>query len=89
MKRPAKLLKSMVGLGRFELPTHGLGNRVRPVHPVWNRAFSIGYSALHSDQKLQFGQEYAPQYAPLKSDGLSNQSNGFYCPICDSPPHPW
>ena len=50
----------MVGLGRFELPTHGLGNRGATVHPVRNNAFSVGSDASHSGPSVQFGHKYAP-----------------------------
>src|SRR5437667_8595551 len=55
----------MVGLGRFELPTHGLGNRGPTVLPVRNNPFSVGYDTSHSAPSLQFVHQYAPHYAPL------------------------
>ena len=61
-----KRLKTMVGLGRFELPTHGLGNRGATVHPVRNNAFSVGSDAPQSGPSVQLGHKYAPCYAPHK-----------------------
>ena len=60
----------MVGLGRFELPTHGLGNHFRPVPPVRHTVFSVGCPASHVGKHLQFGQEYAPQNAPPPNTGF-------------------
>ncbi len=66
----------MVGLEGFEPPTHGLGNTRTTVHPVRTHDFSVGYSGSHSDPTLQFGHEYAPQYAP-RFDLPKATTNGF------------
>jgi hypothetical protein len=71
----------VVGLGRFELPTHGLGNHLRSVPPVWNHAFSVGYDASHSGPAPQFGHEYAPHYAPRPDPVPPSPSSGGFVPI--------
>ncbi len=73
-----KSLKRLVGLGRFELPTHGLGNRFRPVPPVRNIVFSIGCPASHTGNYALFGQEYAPQNAPLTSAGFYDHASLYH-----------
>jgi hypothetical protein len=78
----------MIGLEGFEPPTDGLGNHCRPVPPVRTTAFSIGYSAPQSGQVTQFGQEYAPQYAPRNPgylNGPAQPAPTTSVPQCNRP----
>ena len=46
------------------------------MHLVCTPAFSVGYSGSQSDSTLQFGHQYAPQYAP-RPNSPETTTNGF------------
>jgi hypothetical protein len=69
----------------IEPPTYGLRNRVPTVHPVRNKAFSIGYGAPHSGTSIQFVHHYAPYYAPHASHRCRTSPESSFCGSIRSP----
>ena len=75
------LVEKLEPAGRIELPTYGLRNHLRPVPPVWQHGFSVGYDASHSGSDPQFGHEYAPHHAPRPESSPSSPNAGGFVPI--------